>query len=89
MGDYLEINYNDALTSIDLPALTTVDNLYITDNVALTSLAGLSVLSVVGSDLELYDNACLDPAEAQAFALGISVLGNIDVHDNGANYPCP
>jgi len=39
-------------------------------------------------DLEIYENDCTDQAEAEAFAAGLIVGGDVDVYDNGANYPC-
>jgi hypothetical protein len=56
----LVIDHNPALTSADLPSLTTiVGNAEITDNDGLTTLSGLGALASVGGNLYVTMNAAL------------------------------
>ena len=88
VGGHLHIWDNASMASLDMPALTTVaQDLTIEHNAALTSF-DMSALTTVGGDLEISWNNCLSQAEAEAFAAGLSVGREIDVYDNGADYPC-
>jgi len=84
----LDIAYNDALGDVDgLDALTSVgDDLHIVSNATLSNLDGLSSLVSVGSDVAIEDNVCLPQAWAEAFAMSITVGGNVFVTNN--NGPC-
>lgn len=89
VGSLLLIWGNDSLSSLDgLPSLSTVGNLEIRSNDSLSSLSGLSSLTAVSANLSIYDNDCLNQAEAEAFATSIDVGGNVKVEGNGANFPC-
>jgi len=87
---YLDISDNGSLTSLDgLSNLTTLDgDLEISYNPALTTLDGLSSLTTVDGEMYIHNNECLNQAEAEAFAAGLSAGGAVDVFNNGANYPC-
>jgi len=85
----LGVYRNISLTNVDLPSLLIVaGDVEIGDNAALSSLSGLSSLTSVSGALRIYDNPCLSPTEAEAFAASIEVGGDIEIYDNGSDYPC-
>ena len=79
---------NHALTTISMPGVEHIDLMGINDNDSLLSLDGLSGVESVGSSLDIVSNDCLSEDEAEAFAAGVIVDGDVSVFDNGANYPC-
>lgn len=63
----LDVTDNAQLVALDLPGLVTASQLYLVDNPALASLAGMPKLGKVAI-LQICGNAKLDPAEVDAFA---------------------
>ena len=85
----LVIEGNGCLTSLaGVTSLESVGGLSISNNATLASLNGLSGLATVGAGVYIFENDCLSQAEAEAFAVGLTEYGIIEVRDNGANYPC-
>ena len=82
-GGYLGIDYNNALASVDLSALVTVEEcLYITHDPVLDSL-DLSALTSVGWEFEVNNNDLLPDCDVCAILdHTVTATGGIAVHDN-------
>lgn len=81
---------NDALADV-----LAMSNLYwawadvrFRNNAALTSLVGLQLMEVRGN-LEVSDHPAMPSADADAFALGVSVLGTTTICGNMGGTACP
>jgi hypothetical protein len=87
IGSCSVMDGNDALTSIDMPALTEVGTLWITGNDALTSLDGLSGV-LVTDDVYIVDNVSLPTANAQAWSEMLPSHGAIEICGNADGVAC-
>lgn len=80
IGGALLVNNSGLPSFAGLDALGIVaGDLTITQNSRLTSLAGLDALREVGQDLRVSNNSMLPLADAQAFAAGVNVQGEVIV----------
>ena len=78
----LQIETNDALTTVDLSSLREVGgNLEIYENPSLSAL-DLSVLGYVGGNLDVYQNDTLCQADIEDMVQYVYVVGNVYVRDN-------
>ncbi|MFN8574499.1 MAG: Ig-like domain-containing protein [Gemmatimonadaceae bacterium] len=76
----IEIDHNLALTSVQFGGGFVGQNVEIDNNVALTTLAG--TLAIVSQNVEIHHNAHLSTQAATAWANGIGVGGQVQIHDN-------